>query len=252
MTSTSVTTVGGVVVITQVIPQDESIRLHCDAPTEQAPPPPAPAKMDDMTTTFLRGEPRGLGVVQIFIGLLCILFSLTCVFSHYLILHAPFALAIVFVVSGSVVEAAGRRTSVGLVWASLVSNLFGAMSGLLGVAYVCWLLAGRPPSELLCGPRTMVYDERDRCSSNMWILDVLVFGLRGLLLVLLVLQVCVNITVCVFSGKSIRHRSRYHPAMVKVDDGRSLLSGVASDHGSTVTLLGSDGEECSVPPPKSP
>lgn len=67
MTSTSVTKVGGVLVVTQVIPQEESsIPLQTPptqppAPVKQA-PPPAFAKVDDMTASFLRGEPQGLGV----------------------------------------------------------------------------------------------------------------------------------------------------------------------------------------------
>lgn len=69
MTSTSVTRMGGVVVVTQVIPHDEgSIQLQTAAPSTQAPlpatqaPPPATTKMDDMKGVFLRGEPQGLGV----------------------------------------------------------------------------------------------------------------------------------------------------------------------------------------------
>lgn len=65
MTSTSVTKVGGVLVVTQVIPQEES-SIPLQAPPTQAPPtqapPPASAKLDDMTACFLRGEPQGLGV----------------------------------------------------------------------------------------------------------------------------------------------------------------------------------------------
>lgn len=69
MTSTSITTVGGLVVVTQVIPQGEtSIQLQSPSATQQPPakttkaPPTTPAKMDDMTAAFLRGEPQGLGV----------------------------------------------------------------------------------------------------------------------------------------------------------------------------------------------
>ena len=76
MTSTSVTKIGGVVVVTQVIPQDEkSIPLHSAAtsaettatsthappPVRQA-PPAAPTKMDDMTSVFMKAGPQCLGV----------------------------------------------------------------------------------------------------------------------------------------------------------------------------------------------
>ncbi|CAJ1061244.1 membrane-spanning 4-domains subfamily A member 4A [Xyrichtys novacula] len=120
MTSTSVTTVGGLVVVTQVIPQSEKAIPLQAADTIQAPPPAAPAppsqpaaptKIDDMTATFLRAGPQSLGIVQIFIGLLCLLFSLTALFSPVLLGHAPLCLAVTFVVSGSVTVSAAKRTS---------------------------------------------------------------------------------------------------------------------------------------------
>lgn len=67
MASTSVTTIGGVMIITQVIPKDDSsIPLQAPAdPAQQAPPPkvmtPPPAKEKD-STVFLGGEQQGLGV----------------------------------------------------------------------------------------------------------------------------------------------------------------------------------------------
>ncbi|XP_044062766.1 membrane-spanning 4-domains subfamily A member 4A isoform X1 [Siniperca chuatsi] len=249
MTSTSIATLGGVVVVTQVIPQDEkAIPLQTPATAPQAPPPatkappPSPAKMNDMTRTFLRGEPLGLGVVQISVGLLCILFSLTAAYSPILMVHAPLCLAVAFVVSGSLAVAAARRTSVTLVWASLVWNLISVVLGLVGVAYVCWLLADRPPSERFCGTKTVgqFVSTNYECINTIWILNVCVYGLLGLVLVLLVLQVCVAVTVCVFSGKAIRRRDRRPPITVEVHDGSALLSGAASQLGSDVDLLDSE------------
>nr|XP_046256202.1 membrane-spanning 4-domains subfamily A member 4A isoform X2 [Scatophagus argus] len=259
MASTSVTKIGGVVVVTQVLPQDEtSIPLQAAAAVTQAPPPAKQAppsantKMDDMTAAFLRGEPQSLGVVQIFIGVLCILFSLTAACSQILILHAPFCLAVAFVISGSLAVAAARRTSVRLVWASLVWNAISVVLGLVGVAHLCWLLADQSPSKRFCGSETWggvvpTDEERMKCVDNMWILNVSVYGLLGLLLVLLVLHVCVAVTVCVFSAKAVRRHSRYTRITVEVDDNFS-----ASAHDSDVALLGSDGEETSTSAPNSP
>ncbi|XP_074510514.1 uncharacterized protein LOC141779530 [Sebastes fasciatus] len=264
MTSTSVTTVGGMVIVTQVIPkEDSSIPLQTtSADTRQAPPPAskapptAPAsKMDNMTAMFLRGQPHGLGVVQIFIGLLCILFSLTAAYSQILMVHAPFCVAVTFLVSGSLAVAAARRTSVSLVWATLVWNLISLQLGLGIVAYTCWLLAYRRASERFCD--TVISagfvptdQQKFECWNKMDILDVGVYGLLGLLLVLLVLHVCVAVTVCVFCGRALRLHNRYVPIMVEVYDGSALMSGAASGLGSDVALLGSEEEETS--PPYSP
>lgn len=71
MASTSVTRIGGVMVVTQVIPQDEgSIQLQNPASTIEssagsAPTPtpaPPPAKMDTMKPTLMQGDPQCLGV----------------------------------------------------------------------------------------------------------------------------------------------------------------------------------------------
>ncbi|XP_068426364.1 membrane-spanning 4-domains subfamily A member 4A-like isoform X2 [Clinocottus analis] len=233
MTSTSITSVGGMVVVTQVYPQDTSVPLQT---TQETPPPAPPAtptssasKMDDMTAVFLRGEPRNLGIVQVFVGLLCVLFSLTSLFSPVLILHAPLSLAVTFVVSGSLAVAAAKQTSVSRVWASLVSGLLSALLGLAGVAYLCWLLALSPASKRLCDSDGFQFTglEEVQCSNKLRLLNVCVYGLQGVLLVLLVLQVCVSVTVSVFSVRALRR-----------GDGHAFFK--ASHLGSGVTLLDSE------------
>lgn len=76
MTSTSITKIRGVVIVTQVIPQDQAyIPLQNAALVEQATPsappdppavrqatPSAPTKLDEITASFLQGQPQGLGV----------------------------------------------------------------------------------------------------------------------------------------------------------------------------------------------
>lgn len=235
---TTITRVGGVVVLTQVIPQnDSSILLETSAAAAQTPPqvrkapPTAPTKLDSMTAALQKGEQQGLGVVQIFIGVLCVLFSVTAAYSPILLVHAPLCLAITFVVSGSLALAARRRTSVRLVWVSLVWNVLSVVVALVGVAYVCWLLADRWPSVRFC--ESVVFrgvsvsdSERSRCLRDLRRLDVAVLGSLVVVLVLLVLQVCVSVTVCVFSAKAIRLHRLYTPLKVSRDDGDvGLLDG---------------------------
>ncbi|XP_054897509.1 uncharacterized protein LOC129367227 [Poeciliopsis prolifica] len=244
MASTSITTVGGVVIVTQVIPKDDlSIPLETPAnPTVQAEQPvvktlPDPSKEDTKESVFLRGEPLGLGVVQIFIGTLCALVSLLVLFSRAMMIFAPFSLCILFVLSGSLALAAGRRTSVRLVWASLLSNGFSVLLSLAAGSYICFLLATGPPSQVVCNFQTsnvdlqawnitsrMVDDWKRRCPGQLWRLDELLYGLQGVILVLLVLQICVSVTVCVLSGKVIRSTRRY-----------SIMEG-ESDTGSKTNL----------------
>ncbi|XP_075322651.1 uncharacterized protein LOC142380621 [Odontesthes bonariensis] len=226
MTPTSVTSVGGVVIVTRVIPKDDSSVL-LQTPSDKAPPPAAkapPTKEDSKAAAFLRAEPQGLGVAQIFIGLLFVLLSLTAIFSPTLIHFAPLGLAVVFVASGSLAVASGRRTSVALVWASLLSNVLSILLGLAGLTYIGLLFAAELPSVLICGPRTVSDYRYGSCSYRLQDLDRIHFGLLGLGLVLLVLQVCVSVGVCVFSGKVIRKHRRSSPITVVADDGTLLCA----------------------------
>ncbi|KAM6995508.1 membrane-spanning 4-domains subfamily A member 4A [Tautogolabrus adspersus] len=243
MTSTSITKVGGSIVVTQVIPQDEKAIPLQGAPTTTPPVSSSPAKMDDMTATFLWGEPQGLGIVQIFIGVLCVLFSVTAAFSPMLLCHAPFCLAVTFVVSGSLAVAAARRTSVNMVRACLVWNVISVVFGVAGLAYISFLFTEGRASRRLC----------ETCTSEMWILDMSVYGLLGLFMVLLVLHVCVAITVCVFSGRALGRSNKNNSLItVMVDGGSSPLLTAASRCDSDVPLMDNEGEEPLSSPPNSP
>ncbi|XP_017297046.1 membrane-spanning 4-domains subfamily A member 15 [Kryptolebias marmoratus] len=266
MASTSVTTVGGVMIVTQVIPKDgSSIPLQAPAnPSPQAPPPevaapPPLSKKDSKAAMFLRSEQQGLGIVQIFIGLLCILFALTAVYLPPLMIYAPFGLGAVFVVSGSVAVAAGRRTSTRLVCVSLVSNVLSILLGLVGGVYLCLLFVYVSPRDMICRyltedmPTTTLaptttpipttssrwdrYRYRNRyqydsgrkprpvCPEELYTVREVLFGLQGLFLVLLVLQVCVSVTICVLSGKILKRRKHYSPVSVEADSSSLLPPG---------------------------
>lgn len=90
--STSLTRLGGVVVITQVIQQGEaSIPLHSVPCGSQATPttapalppagrlvPPAHTKLDELSASFLQGMPQGLGVSFLGLSLLAVLLQRWC------------------------------------------------------------------------------------------------------------------------------------------------------------------------------
>ncbi|KAM9852747.1 membrane-spanning 4-domains subfamily A member 4A [Aulostomus maculatus] len=231
MASSSITTVGGLVIVTQVISPDENAFPLQAADIKPQAPPPAPAsptKTGKRTATNLWVEPQVLGVVQIVIGLLCILLSLTAAYSEFLMYHAIFGCAAVFVVSGSLAVAARRQTSVTLVWACLVANTISVLLSLGGVAYLCMLLAGSRPSQEFCEGQYAVQNFT-RCSRWLWGLNEVLHGLHGLFLVLLVLQVCIAVTVCAFSGKAIRRRHLYVPIAVVVENDQAPLTAAEVD-----------------------
>ncbi|KAF7644702.1 hypothetical protein LDENG_00217210 [Lucifuga dentata] len=276
MASTSITTVGGVTIVTHVFPQDENAKNSIPLQTAISPPAPptipeqpvtppplcpaSPAKMSDMMSTFLRGQPQGLGPAQVFVGLLCFLFGLTFVYSPMMNQHAPLCAGILFVLSGSLVVMVMRRSSVCLMGVTLASNLLSALLALMGVAYVCWLLSDRSIMyRRLCdvtAPRVH-YDygyghtSNTECTRMVSFLYTILDGLRGVLAVLLLLQFCFAVTLSVFSAKAISRRERYGSCKVLVDDDSSGVTAMCvppSRQGSDELPL--DGkEETPLSPP---
>lgn len=71
--------------------------------------------------------------------------------------------------------------SVALLWlqvvAALVWNVLSIVVGLVGVAYVCWLLTRPPPTTRFCvtdtwGDVVPTEEEQMRCVRRLWILNV--------------------------------------------------------------------------------
>ncbi|XP_061552261.1 uncharacterized protein LOC133412706 isoform X3 [Phycodurus eques] len=222
--SSSVTSVGGVLIVTQVIPRDGSaVPPQADTPAPpadaRAAPPASPAKENAKSAAHRRGLIPGLGVVQMVIGLLCVLFGLTGI-SRFLIEHVAFCGGICFLASGWLAVAARRRTSATLVWACLWSNAVSVLLSLGGAAYLSWLLATGRPAESVCGDR-LAGDGKawSVCVENLWLLDRALSGLRGLFLVVLLLQAAVCAALCVFTAGAIRTRQRYAPITVPGEDG---------------------------------
>nr|XP_057909301.1 high affinity immunoglobulin epsilon receptor subunit beta-like [Doryrhamphus excisus] len=222
MASSSITTVGGLMIVTQVIPQDEtSIPLQTPGNrVAQAPPPASPTNMAEASKTKVPGVLSGLGAVQVVIGVLCVLFSLIPAFLPFLMLHVAFCGGVAFVVSGCLAVAARTRTAVTSMWACLVSNGISVLLSLMGVAYLSWLLRTVHPSEEICGST----DGENWCVSRLWVLDMVLAGLNGLFLVLLILQTCVAIAACVFAAIGIKQHRCYTPITIEErSDGNEVV-----------------------------
>lgn len=226
MASSTVTRVGGVVIVTQVIPQSEQNAVALkDTPKApeatttdtQAPPtdmheapssvteapPPTPEKMDAMTTTFLKGEPVIMGVFQLFLGLVCFLFSLSSTFHRILLLHAPVSASALFVVAGAMTLIASKSVSQFSVRMAAGWSVLSSVLSAGGVAYLSWLLAGPRPTERLCDE--LDYEQCVNFNYGLWSLDSMVMGLQGLFLVLMTLQLVFSLTVSCFSIKAAQH-----------------------------------------------
>ncbi|KAJ0000646.1 hypothetical protein NQD34_012488 [Periophthalmus magnuspinnatus] len=217
MASSSITKLGGVIVVTQVIPQDEKNGVALKdtpspdpaTPTDaQAPPTSTEVpqstlkKMDKMTAEFLLGEPIIMGVFQLFLGLVCVLFGLTATFHRILLFHAPVCSSVIFVVAGCVTLVAAKSTTPFLVHLTAGWSMLSCLLSIGGVAYLSWLLSWPRPSEQLCNE----FEYKECVEKHFMRLDTLVLGLQILFLVLLVMELIFSIIVSTFSIKASRQR----------------------------------------------
>ncbi|CAL9706072.1 unnamed protein product [Knipowitschia caucasica] len=204
MASASITRVGGVIVVTQVIPQSEQNAVLLEAPppdVTQAPPSPR-EKMDKMAAEFHRGEPLIMGVFQLVLGLVFVLFSLTAAVHKTLLMHIPASSCVLFVFAGFVTLKAAKTTTPFHVRLAAGWSVLSSLLCVVGVAYVSWLLSWPRPSERLCEGL-----DYDKCfQTGLWMLDVLVPALLVCVMVLLLLQFSFSVTVSTFSIRAARQR----------------------------------------------
>ncbi|XP_072535557.1 membrane-spanning 4-domains subfamily A member 4A [Salminus brasiliensis] len=190
--ATSVTTAAhGVRVVTHIIPLE----------TSEPPGPIESKEIKDipntpyMTRMFLRGEPIALGTVQVFIGAVMMALGTITLLSDTLQGEIPIVLGISYIICGSVTLAAHKGTSPRLIKSTLALNIIGSLLALSGICYFSYALAIVPDLDG-CG------DDYWTCLQITWELRDLILGLKIFLLVLSMLELCVCITLTVFSCKA--------------------------------------------------
>ncbi|XP_042597508.1 membrane-spanning 4-domains subfamily A member 4A [Cyprinus carpio] len=194
MASSMITEANGVKVVTHVIPLEEkteSLDLKSSSVELEK------SNLSPKTTMFLKGKPLSLGLVQVFIGLVVMTLCTITVLVDMLNVETVMSLGLPFVVSGSVAIAAHKRSSSTLIKATLAMSVICALLAAAGTGYFSWELSNRP-GEDPCG------ESYWSCSYMIWRFNSLVDGLRGLLLVLCFLELCVCISLSIFSARAIQ------------------------------------------------
>ncbi|CAL8288313.1 unnamed protein product [Merluccius merluccius] len=126
--SSNVTQVDGMVVVTQVFPKGPGGEQA--GPERRDPWPPGspdhvPAKVSEMTAAFLRGQPQALGIMQIFVGLMCTISGLIGFMSPIQMMHLPLFASVTI------------RATLGL-------HVLSAVVSLAEMFFLSWLLAEQP------------------------------------------------------------------------------------------------------------
>ncbi|XP_030637638.1 membrane-spanning 4-domains subfamily A member 4A [Chanos chanos] len=230
MPASVTTTAHGVRVVTHIYPLDEKtetsvtggIKVHSSKP-----------KLSEMTRMFFRGQPEILGIVQIFTGLLMVVIGINTAIASTLLWEIPVGLGIACIISGSVSVAARRGTNSHLIKGTFAMNIISSVLALAGVVYFCIALSDRPESSG-CKEYRYSWNCQWMFIRYMNMLD----GIKGLLLTLAVLEICVSVSLSVFSAKAIRRTSE--PESVPLTDPESD----EDSHYSSKSKLVND---CAVP-----
>ncbi|XP_062394410.1 uncharacterized protein si:dkey-7j14.6 [Sardina pilchardus] len=233
----------GLKVVTTVVPLED----HCDLPmtnvtvTESKKPAMQYEKVPEMTRLFQKGYPMQLGMVQIFLGMMAVSLGVLGFLSSEILGEVPLCLGIFVIISGSVSAAAHKGRHVRLIKGTLAMNIISSLLALAAIGYFCWELANQRHVEC------QNYQDGDRSYDRMFSACVqhksVINGMKGLLLVMAVFEVCVSTTISVFSVKAIKQQSF---DQLVGDKGSSTAPGAAFD--STVPLL----KEEDVAAPASP
>ncbi|XP_059424382.1 membrane-spanning 4-domains subfamily A member 4A [Carassius carassius] len=195
MASSMTTEANGVRVVTHVIPLEEktgSPDLKSSSVELEK------SNLSPKTKMFLKGKPLSLGLVQVFIGLVVMTLCTITVLVGKLSAETVVCLGLPFVVSGSVAIAAQKRSSSPLINATLAMSVICALLAAAGTGYFSWELSNRPGEDPCGGSNYWT------CTEMIWRFNSLVDGLRGLLLVLCFLELCVCITLSIFSARAIQ------------------------------------------------
>ncbi|XP_005998396.1 membrane-spanning 4-domains subfamily A member 4A-like [Latimeria chalumnae] len=197
MTST-VSTAGGMVVISQVIPQGDLANIQATAASVAN----SNFRVTEHLQKFLKGEPKALGVTQILTGIITIILGIilvcTPLCSFPALVGAPFWSGIFFITSGSLSVASANKPKVTLVKATLGMNIISAVFA--GITIILYMFDFDYIWSYHCSNfQENSYYYYETCT----VAKVLCTGSKAILLILSLLEFAVSISVSAFSCKGV-------------------------------------------------
>ncbi|NWS49699.1 M4A15 protein, partial [Probosciger aterrimus] len=203
MAATTVTDAGGVRIITEVIPASDP-RMAQLAPS---PRPPAPT-VSFQVRGFRRAQPKVLGTIHIFTGIIHICFGIILTASEHRKPSLPVASGVLFwlgfllLVSGSLLVESEKRDSILLVKTCCVFNAGVILSTLVAtVVHTMAITRASPGCERSMGfqPRPeWCFHSENKLLSN---------GMDSLLAVFILLEFCVAVAVLAFGYHAVKQHS---------------------------------------------
>ncbi|NXK87664.1 M4A15 protein, partial [Formicarius rufipectus] len=204
MAATTVTESGGVRIITEVIPATDPRAAQLVSGSEA----PASARTSFQVQGFRKAQPKVLGTIHIFTGIIQISFGIILTVSEHGNPSLPVAsgvlfwLGILLLVSGSLLVESEKRDNIVLVQTCCVVNV-GVLLGTLVATALHGTAIARPPPG--CERRTPFQVQLEWCLNR----DnkILSNGLDCTLLLLSLLEFCVAVAALAFGYEAVRQHS---------------------------------------------
>ncbi|XP_073728521.1 membrane-spanning 4-domains subfamily A member 4A [Misgurnus anguillicaudatus] len=193
MASSMITAANGVKVVTHVIPLEDKMESPDPKASKVEVEKP---KLPPRTRMFQKGRPMTLGLVQMFTGFVMMSLCTITILIDGLQTEFIVFLGVPFVVSGIVAIVANKSSHPSLIKATLAMTVICALLAAAGIGYFSWELSLRPGGDECTNTYWDCWSMRTRYYQ---MLD----GVKGLLLVLSCLELCVCIALSIFSIKAI-------------------------------------------------
>ncbi|XP_039607477.1 membrane-spanning 4-domains subfamily A member 4A-like [Polypterus senegalus] len=202
MSSSSVIQTHGMLVVTQIItPENGPGYVVPSAEIQKG----AFCQLPKMFHKFLKGEPKPLGAVQIMIGIVNFLFGIVLCFIPSLAAFTgiPFWTGLMYIISGSLCVAASKNSNSCLMKGALGTNIVSAIFS--GIAIIMYLLDVTVffYTHYCSYSTNQGNSEFYECKLLKHLLLNAGNGIKGILLVLAILEFCVTISLSAFGCKAL-------------------------------------------------
>ncbi|KAM4650876.1 membrane-spanning 4-domains subfamily A member 4A-like [Discoglossus pictus] len=199
---------GGVVVVTQVSPQNSAGTASGNENTNVPTTKPTPKRL----TKFFSGEPEVLGVTQIFTAVFIIVFGIVicCVCSrrcyHLEVLiysGMPFWCGISFLTSGSLSVAAFHKPTIGKVRSSLVLNTISSVIAAVAIIiFIISFIASNVFNYRFDDVYCAYYPPEYTCEGSVH-QKTIMMGMTLMVFIFTILEFCVSVSSSVFACKAV-------------------------------------------------
>ncbi|NWX53184.1 M4A15 protein, partial [Steatornis caripensis] len=219
MAATTVTDSGGVRIITEVIPATDPRAAQLASGSR----PPAPTALSFQVRGFRRAQPKVLGTIHIFTGIIHVCFGIILTVSEYGTPSLPVASGVLFwlglllLVSGSLLVESEKRNNIWLVKTCCVVNVGIILSTLVATLVHTTAITRNIPS---CETNIPYQVKAEWCfkPEN----KVLSNGLDSIFVIFCLLEFCAAVAVLAFGYDAIRQHS--YTRMVRAAGPRSQPS----------------------------